>query len=121
MNERAEGMDRMKLGLVIEGGGMKCAYTSGIMDLMMDDGSRPDPAVEGQVSAGVDSGESIGQVSEAGREEPAEEQEIEGHGDEGDGEDNQDDGWRDLPETAEVIAPAQFSGHYASDTVSRDG
>lgn len=79
-----------------------------------DDGSRPDPAVEGQVSAGVDPGESIGQVSEAGREEPAEEQEIEGHGDEGDGEDDQDDGWRDLPETADVIAPAQSNGLEAS-------
>ncbi|HCI74329.1 MAG TPA: patatin family protein, partial [Lachnospiraceae bacterium] len=31
----------MKLGLVIEGGGMKCAYTSGILDLMLDDGIKP--------------------------------------------------------------------------------
>ena len=42
MNERAEGMDRMKLGLVIEGGGMKCAYTAGILDRMLDDEIRPD-------------------------------------------------------------------------------
>ena len=41
----------MKLGLVIEGGGMKCAYTSGILDLMMDDGIRPDYVIG--VSAGA--------------------------------------------------------------------
>lgn len=25
-----------KIGLVLEGGGMKCAYTAGILDAMMD-------------------------------------------------------------------------------------
>ena len=27
-----------KIGLVLEGGGMKCAYTAGILDAMMDNG-----------------------------------------------------------------------------------
>ena len=79
-----------------------------------DDGSRPDPAVEDPEPAAVDPGESIGQVSEAGREGSGEEQEDEGQGAEADGEDDQDDGWMNLPETAEVIAPAQQTGLEAS-------
>lgn len=79
-----------------------------------DDGSGPDPAVEDPEPAAVDPGESIGQVSEAGREGSGEEQEDEGQGAEADGEDDQDDGWKDLPETAEVIAPAQTNGVEAS-------
>ncbi len=47
----------MKLGLVIEGGGMKCAYTSGILDRMMDDGIRPDYVIG--VSAGAACGASF--------------------------------------------------------------
>lgn len=46
----------MKLGLVIEGGGMKCAYTSGILDKMMDDGIKPDYVIG--VSAGAACGAS---------------------------------------------------------------
>ena len=57
MNERAEGMDRMKLGLVIEGGGMKCAYTAGILDRMLDDEIRPDYVIG--VSAGAACGASF--------------------------------------------------------------
>ena len=79
-----------------------------------DDGGRPDPAVEDPEPAAVDPGESIGQVSEAGREGSGEEQEDEGQGPEADGEDDQDDGWMNLPETAEVIAPAQQNGLEAS-------
>ena len=79
-----------------------------------DDGSGPDPAVEDPEPAAVDPGESIGQVSEAGREGSGEEQEDEGQGAEADGEDDQDDGWMNLPETAEVIAPAQQNGLEAS-------
>ena len=79
-----------------------------------DDGSGPDPAVEDPEPAAVDPGESIGQVSEAGREGSGEEQEDEGQGAEADGEDDQDDGWTNLPETAEVIAPAQQNGLEAS-------
>ena len=79
-----------------------------------DDGGRPDPAVEDPEPAAVDPGESIGQVSEAGREGSGEEQEDEGQGAEADGEDDQDDGWMNLPETAEVIAPAQQNGLEAS-------
>ena len=75
-----------------------------------DDRGRPDPAVEDPEPAAVDPGESIGQVSEAGREGSGEEQEDEGQGAEADGEDDQDDGWMNLPETAEVIAPAQQNG-----------
>lgn len=41
----------MKLGLVVEGGGMKCAYTAGILDRMMDDEIHPDYAIG--VSAGA--------------------------------------------------------------------
>ncbi len=47
----------MKLGLVIEGGGMKCAYTSGILDLMMDDQIKPDYVIG--VSAGAACGASF--------------------------------------------------------------
>ena len=47
----------MKLGVVIEGGGMKCAYTSGILDCMMDDGIRPDYVIG--VSAGAACGASF--------------------------------------------------------------
>ena len=47
----------MKLGLVIEGGGMKCAYSSGILDLMMDDCIRPDYVIG--VSAGAACGASF--------------------------------------------------------------
>lgn len=79
-----------------------------------DDGGRPDPAVEDPEPAAVDPGESIGQVSEAGREGSGEEQEDEGQGAEADGEDDQDDGWMNLPETAEVIVPAQQNGLEAS-------
>ena len=79
-----------------------------------DDGGRPDPAVEDPEPAAVDPGESIGQVSEAGREGSGEEQEDEGQGPEADGEDDQDNGWMNLPETAEVIAPAQTNGLEAS-------
>ena len=46
----------MRLGLVIEGGGMKCAYTSGILDMMLDDGIRPDYVIG--VSAGAACGAS---------------------------------------------------------------
>ncbi len=49
--------DNMKLGLVIEGGGMKCAYSSGILDLMMDDGILPDYVIG--VSAGAACGASF--------------------------------------------------------------
>lgn len=41
----------MKLGLVLEGGGMKCAYTAAILDRMLDDGVRPDYVIG--VSAGA--------------------------------------------------------------------
>ena len=47
----------MKLGLVIEGGGMKCAYTAGILDRMLDDGIRPDYVIG--VSAGASCGASF--------------------------------------------------------------
>ena len=47
----------MKLGLVIEGGGMKCAYSSGILDRMMDDGISPDYVIG--VSAGAACGASF--------------------------------------------------------------
>ena len=47
----------MRLGLVIEGGGMKCAYISGILDRMMDDGIRPDYVIG--VSAGAECGASF--------------------------------------------------------------
>lgn len=47
----------MKLGLVIEGGGMKCAYTAGILDRMLDDGISPDYVVG--VSAGASCGASF--------------------------------------------------------------
>jgi len=40
----------MKLGLVVEGGGMKCAYTAGILDKFLDDQIRFDYAIG--VSAG---------------------------------------------------------------------
>ena len=50
-------MDRMKLGLVIEGGGMKCAYTAGILDRMLDDEIRPDYVIG--VSAGAACGASF--------------------------------------------------------------
>jgi len=46
----------MKLGLVIEGGGMKCAYTAAILDRMMDDGIRADYVIG--VSAGCACGAS---------------------------------------------------------------
>lgn len=41
----------MKLGLVLEGGGMKCAYTAAVLDRMLDDGIRPDVIIG--VSAGA--------------------------------------------------------------------
>lgn len=47
----------MKLGLVIEGGGMKCAYTAGILDRMLDDGIRPGYVIG--VSAGAACGASF--------------------------------------------------------------
>ncbi len=47
----------MKLGLVIEGGGMKCAYTAGILDRMMDDDIKPDYVIG--VSAGAACGASF--------------------------------------------------------------
>ena len=47
----------MKLGLVIEGGGMKCAYTAGILDRMMDDGIQPAYVIG--VSAGAACGASF--------------------------------------------------------------
>ena len=47
----------MKLGLVIEGGGMKCAYTAGILDRMLDDGIHPDYVIG--VSAGASCGASF--------------------------------------------------------------
>jgi predicted patatin/cPLA2 family phospholipase len=47
----------MKLGLVIEGGGMKCAYTAGILDRMLDDEIRPDYVIG--VSAGAACGASF--------------------------------------------------------------
>ncbi len=47
----------MKLGLVIEGGGMKCAYTAGILDRMLDDCIRPDYVIG--VSAGAACGASF--------------------------------------------------------------
>lgn len=46
----------MKLGLVIEGGGMKCAYTAAILDRMMDDDVRADYVIG--VSAGCACGAS---------------------------------------------------------------
>lgn len=46
----------MKLGLVIEGGGMKCAYTAAILDRMMDDGIKADYVIG--VSAGCACGAS---------------------------------------------------------------
>ena len=47
----------MKLGLVIEGGGMKCAYTAGILDRMLDGGIRPEYVIG--VSAGASCGASF--------------------------------------------------------------
>ncbi len=47
----------MKLGLVSEGGGMKCAYTAGVLDLMLDDQIRPDYVIG--VSAGAACGASF--------------------------------------------------------------
>ena len=47
----------MRLGLVIEGGGMKCAYTAGILDRMLDDKIRPDYVIG--VSAGAACGASF--------------------------------------------------------------
>lgn len=91
----------------VKGGELEEAETA-------DDGSGPDPAVEDPEPAAVDPGESIGQVSEAGREGSGEEQEDEGQGAEADGKDDQDDGWMNLPETAQVIAPAQQNGLEAS-------
>ena len=41
-----------KIGLVLEGGGMKCAYTAGILDAMMDNGVTFDYCIG--VSAGSD-------------------------------------------------------------------
>lgn len=46
----------MKLGLVLEGGGMKCAYTAGILDCLMDDGIKADYVIG--VSAGCACGAS---------------------------------------------------------------
>lgn len=43
----------MKLGLVVEGGGMKCAYTAGILDRFLDEGYTFDYAIG--VSAGSSS------------------------------------------------------------------
>ena len=40
----------MKLGLVVEGGGMKCAYTAGILDKLLDNQMTFDYAIG--VSAG---------------------------------------------------------------------
>lgn len=42
---------------MIEGGGMKCAYTSGILDRMLDDGIKPDYVIG--VSAGAACGASF--------------------------------------------------------------
>ena len=47
----------MKLGLVLEGGGMKCAYTAAILDRMMDDQVKPDYVIG--VSAGCACGASF--------------------------------------------------------------
>ena len=43
-----------KIGLVLEGGGMKCAYTAGILDAMMDNGVTFDYCIG--VSAGSANG-----------------------------------------------------------------
>lgn len=43
----------MKTGLVVEGGGMKCAYTAGILDRLLDDSQHFDYAIG--VSAGASS------------------------------------------------------------------
>ena len=46
-----------KIGLVLEGGGMKCAYTAGILDAMMDNGVTFDYCIG--VSAGSANGVSF--------------------------------------------------------------
>ena len=47
-------MTMSKIGLVLEGGGMKCAYTAGILDAMMDNGVTFDYCIG--VSAGSANG-----------------------------------------------------------------
>ena len=51
----------MKLGLVIEGGGMKCAYTAGILDRMLEDEIQP------EVVTGVSAGAACGASFVAGQ------------------------------------------------------
>ena len=46
-----------KIGLVLEGGGMKCAYAAGILDAMMDNGVTFDYCIG--VSAGSANGVSF--------------------------------------------------------------
>jgi len=41
----------MKLGLVVEGGGMKCAWSAAILDRLMDDEIRPDYAIGASAGA----------------------------------------------------------------------
>ena len=41
----------MKTGLVVEGGGMKCAYSAGVLDRFLDDGISFDECIG--VSAGA--------------------------------------------------------------------
>ena len=57
-------MTMSKIGLVLEGGGMKCAYTAGILDAMMDNGVTFDYCIG--VSAGSANGISfiVGQREE---------------------------------------------------------
>ena len=43
--------ERMKIGLVLEGGGMRGLYTAGVIDIMLDHGFEPD--VVCGTSAGV--------------------------------------------------------------------
>jgi len=57
MNLNDAEKNNSKLGLVIEGGGMKCAYTAGILDRMLDDKIHPEYVIG--VSAGASCGASF--------------------------------------------------------------
>ena len=41
----------MKTGLIVEGGGMKCAYSAGVLDIFLDEGIQFDYCIG--VSAGA--------------------------------------------------------------------
>ena len=51
MRERLSAMEQTKIGLVVEGGGMKCAYNAGILDAFLDRGISFDYCIG--VSAGA--------------------------------------------------------------------